>query len=442
MVLLMQHIVEHGRARLAGFLPVAGAALPRVKPKAQVADELSRQWASAIYAGAHDLTAAEFAGLQWLTHFARCGRQLLMGHALGLIERWLRLKRRYGSMVEEARLVEELMQAAGSFACFLDADVMEPATRALQEQIDRLSRLKPRSASEALIKGTTLLDAGRLMQDGKPLMREGAQLLEQALPHLVAADGSPRCHALPDFVDWVSPLLAADDLPFSEPIRHALDRVGPFLSMLIGADHAYVFETETKPATCIHATAPLRLAPQARIGRLAAGKTVVVALPNTLSETSDIFVSSHDCKVLRAGYFAQSAAEDHSVCDAALQHSAEGQLLQVRLPQSERSVFLAPGGDDLRVEDHLIGVSGPAYLRISINSEAKLIVTHHGQQASIALDKRNLWQLSLRGGQILPRQVDGEIIVKSTGPTVNWALKRVARSTQRHSPTAQPDLFI
>jgi hypothetical protein len=442
MVLLMQHIVEHGRARLAGFLPASGAALPRVKPKAIAADDLSRQWASAIYAGAHDLTAEEFAGLHWLSHFARCGRQLLMGHALGLIERWLRLKRRRGSMVEEARLVELLMQAAGSFACHLDVEVMEPATRALQQQIERLSRLKPRSASEALIKGTTLLDAGRLMQDSKPLMREGAQLLEQALPHLIAADGSPLCHTLREFVDWVSPLLAADDLPFSEPTRHALDRVGPFLSMLIGADHAYVFETETTPATCIHATAPLRLAPQARIGRLAAGKTVVVALPNTPSKTSRILVSSHNCKILDVGFFAQSAADDHMICDIALQHHTTGQLQQIRLPQSERRLFLAPEGDDLRVEDHLIGVSGPSYLRIIIDSETKLVVTHQGQQASIAVDNRNLWQLSLRGGQILPRQADGEIIIKSTGPTVNWALKRVARNTQRPSPTAQPDLFI
>jgi hypothetical protein len=442
MGLLMQQFVKRGGLGLSGFLPKPQAALPRVKPLPVVVDETARQWAHAIYAGQHDLTEAEFARLEWLAHFAGCGRQLLMGHALGLIERWIHVKRRSGAMAEEVALLGQLLQAAGRFATHFPADVMEPASRALHVQLERVSHLHPRSASDALLKGTTLLEAGRLLQDGKRFTREGVALLERALPELIAADGSPLAHGLRSYVEWVSPLLATDDITFPDSIRHALDRVGPFLSMLVGADHAFVFRTASKPLTCIHTAQPLRLAPQARAGRLSGGKMVVVAMPDTPETWPYLSVSSQNGNVLSAGYFASGQKNEQVICDIAAQHNEKGQILQLRLPHAERVVFLSPSGEDLRVEDHLLSTSPGFRMSLAFNSDTKLMVSRQGMSASIMMDKRHVWQLSLRGGTIVPASVDSQLVIEATGQTVNWALRRTERKPSRQTTVEQAELLL
>jgi hypothetical protein len=439
MTLLMQHIVETGRTRLAAMMPAARPTALRIQPMPLQVEPAARARASALYAGQESLNPDEFLDLSWLECFARSGRQLLMGHALGLLAGWLRVRQRPPGLQRAAERLARLAQAAGSFAAQLEPDTLDTVSAALQLQIAQLMRIKPSSAMEALQKATTLLDTARIVPEGN-LTREAAQLLEQALPQLIAGDGSPAHHALGDYIDWVTPLLAADDLPYAPALRGALDRVGPFLSMLLGADHTYAVDCGSKPLPLIHATAPLKFAPEARVGRLAAGRAVVIALPQQLAGQTSLAISSHDHILFKAEALLPAGAHDATILDMGVDHTAQGQLLQLRMPQAQRAVFLSPKGDDLRVEDMVLQAASKSTLQLAIGTGTKVSVARNGMQASIAVDGRNLWQLSLRGGHILPPQQDGLLVVETRTSHINWALKRVARTVGRNLRTEPPEL--
>jgi hypothetical protein len=440
MTLLIRHIVKHARARLAALRPAAAPPALRLVPRALAFEPTALERAHALYAGFDTLSADEFFSLAWLDCFARSGRQLLMGHALGLLEGWLSTRQKAASLEIEAEKLARLTRAAGSFAAQLPADELKALAAALQRQIGKVERCKPASASAALLKATTLLETTQVLSDQSQLTRQVSQLLELALPELIGGDGGPLQHSLHDFVAWVSPLLARENLTYSPALRGALDRVGPFLSMLVGADHDYAFESVEKPLQSVHATAPLKLAPQARAARLAAGKAVVIALPQQLTGETVIAVSSHAHHLFTAGLFRHAADDDGAVLDISAQSGAQGQLLQLTMPQAMRTVFLSPQGDDLRVEDHVLTRHGKQWLRLDINPEAKVSVSRNAMQASLAFDRRNLWQLTLRGGRILPQQHGSEIIIETQGKSVNWALKRLARAVPRHPQDTTSEL--
>lgn len=443
MALTGHHFVEQGLARLAGFLHVAPQPGHDLKLRATSLlspDMKAVSQATAIYGGQQVLTAEAFISLNWLESFARSGRQLLICHALRLLEGWNRLRRNSGDLENEAEILNRLVFSSGQCAALMPQDQLSTLAIAVQTQVNRLSRLKSADDSQTRIKAMALLGAAGAAQKSHALQAEALQLFDQCLPQLIASDGGPLHDTLPDYVAWVHLLLTSQDVPFTLKARNALDRAGPFLSMLLGSDTRYCFDTKVNPVATVHTTSPLRLAPVSRVAHLSAGKCVAIATPSHLHHTTQLSVSGNGHAILDAGLFLHGPDDDQSVealdCDA----SEAGQWLRQVTPHQQRTVFLSPKGDDLRVEEQLHSLATPRWMRLNIAANAKVSVARNGTQATIALDGRNLWQLTVRGATLLAPTHGDQWLVKSTGTRVNWALKRINRTATRQGKPDMPEL--
>ncbi len=443
MALRRHHNVERVLAWAAGFLhvvPKHSHALTFHAAKPLPTDKTALAHATAIYGGHQVLTADEFISLEWLTSFARSGRQLFMCHALRLLESWHQLRRNTGSIETEATILERLVFSAGQCAALLPEDQQSTLSSAMHTQINRLLRLKTTDATLLRIKATALLAAADAQQNGSRLHAEAMQLLEQALPQLIATDGGPTADRLPDYIIWLHALLANPDTSFPPKARNALDRAGPFLSMLLGSDRRYCFDAKLDPLSTIHTTAALRLAPVSHVAHLAAGKAVIIATPSQLQQTTQLHITANGHTLLEAGVFIHGPDDDQTVQTLDSDGDNHGQWFRQSTHDQQRTVYLCARGDDIRIEDHLQMLTKPNWMRLSISEHAKVSVARNGTQATIALDGRNLWQLTLRGAELKAPTQGNQWLVKTTGPCVNWALKRINRSPSRHGKTEVPEL--
>ncbi len=438
MALIGHHFVERSLARAAGFLHVVpqqshDLALRAALPVPPDPEALRR--ATAIYAGQHTLTTDEFIELEWLSCFARSGRQLLMCHALRLLEGWCQLRRRSGPLEAEAAILGELVFSAGQCANLLPHSQVLPLSSALTLQINRLLNLNTSDPIHLRIKAMALLAAANIRQNGAALQNDAMQLLEQAFPHLVASDGGPLQDQLTDYVAWLHPLLAMPDAPFGPKARNALDRAGPFLSMLKGSDNRYCFDSNIISFASINAAAPLQLAPLSCVARLSAGKCVAIATPHQLHGSTALHVFGNGHHILDAGVFLYGAEDDQSVDTMECDGNTDGQWLRQVIHKQVRTAFLCNRGDDLRIEDRLQSQPAPGWMRLNIAERAKVSVARNGTQATIAMDSRNLWQLTLRGAELKAPTTGNQWLARATGPRVNWALKRINRNVTRQGKT-------
>lgn len=443
MALTGHHFVEQGLARLAGFLHVAPQPGHDLKLRATTllpSDVKAVSQATAIYGGQQVMTAEAFISLDWLESFARSGRQLLVCHALRLLEGWNRLHRNSGKLESEAAILNRLVFSSGQCAALMPPDQLSALSIALQTQINRFSRLKTADHSQTRIKAMALLAASGALQKSHAAQTEALQLMDQCLPQLIASDGGPSHDCLPDYVTWLQELLTSQDIPFTLKARNALDRAGPFLSMLLGSDARYCFDAKVNPVATVHTTSPLRLAPVSRVAHLSAGKCVAIATPCHLNNTTQLSISANGHLILEAGLFLHGPDDDQSVealeCDA----GEAGHWLRQVTPHQQRTVFLSAKGDDLRVEEQLQSLATPRWMRLNLSPTAKVSVARNGTQATIALDGRNLWQLTVRGATLLAPAHGDQWLVKSTGPRVNWALKRINRTATRQGKSDLPEL--
>lgn len=444
MALLGQSIVETGLARLVGFLPLVsrGTHLRLKVSAAAKPDTTAMAKAHAIYSGQTTLTPESFADLSWLDDFAGSGRQLLMCHALKLLEGWNLQKPKKQKFEVEKIVLQRLTFAAFRFASILNASLLEPLTLALQNQIKHFLAFHVHEPTEQLSKALALLDVARVIEDNSDLQKEAAKLLDLCLPHLVASDGGPVHHGFKNYVTWINQLLDAVETPLHPHGRNALDRARPFLSMLIDQDLTYCFDRQQKPHPLILHTAAMRLAPSTGVARLQAGKTLVMSLPSDGECAAELHLSSYGQWLLSSGAFL------HDQDEASPQHALsahggdEGHLIQQSIGQSQRMVFASPKGDDIRLEDVLPNDGLRRWMRLRINPSTKLSVTRNGTSATLAVDGRNLWQLTLRGAKLLPQQQNGEVWVETVShpARINWALRRIARSSTRGPKTEMPEL--
>ena len=130
MALAGHHFVEQGLARLAGFLHVApqpGHDLKLCATSLLSPDMKAVSQATAIYGGQQVLTAEAFISLNWLESFARSGRQLLICHALRLLEGWNRLHRSSGNLENEAEILNRLVFSSGQCAALMPPASVMPA---------------------------------------------------------------------------------------------------------------------------------------------------------------------------------------------------------------------------------------------------------------------------------------------------------------------------
>ncbi len=400
-------------------------------------DAAACKTATEVYAGQMNLTAEEFSSLVWLDVFARSGRQLLMCHALRLLQGWNNLRHAAASVEVATLVLDRLTTAAPDFAFHLPPALLGPLAEATHRQIQRVQTAKANSAVKVLAKAQSLLRCSYVVQSGAALQHEALHLLDQSVPHLVLADGGPSTHSLPAYVQWISQLLASQHLNFAPHTRCALDRAAPFLSMLQCADSSYCFDSTLKPVPCVADTPPLHIARQSSVGHAHAGKTVVIAAGQGHGGASQLFISSQGQRLCEASML---TATQHatSICD--FHQTPQGQLFQLNATDFSRAVFLSPNGDDVRIEEQLHGTPQDQVIRFTVNREAKVSVARNGTQATIALGHKNLWQLTVRGA-VLQRQADDHSFhIVAMAQNVNWALKRINRSSSRGNKPELPEL--
>jgi hypothetical protein len=439
MALLGQQFVE----RLVGVWPMLhrpSSAMVFRKAALAPTQSAALETANAIYAGTAPLTVEAFASLEWLKAFAHSGRQLLMCHALHLLEGWQAQRFKPATLMDTTRLLHLLSHAAGCFASKLDAATLAPLASAMEQQLRHLQHTHTRQPEDILAKAFALLAVANALQDGTSYHRQSASLLEASVPKLIGVDGSPTRHDVGDYLQWIT-LIQDDQLVVAHPaIRLALDRAGPFLSMLLGADQRFVFNRALAPAAAFITTMPLRHAPLALTGRLSGGKTVLIATPAHAHGFGGLSLSSHLQHLLDATSFIHDPATDLAISEMQVTVSPEGQLLTQVTAKSQRNIFLAAKGDDLRIEDRLTNCKEPCWMAVQLQKDAKALVARNGSQATIARDGKHLWQLTLHGATILRADHDQRLIVQARAPIVSWALKRVSKTNQRNDKAAAPEL--
>ncbi len=440
MALIGHHFFDVRTApwRLAKLWPNAKPAVLTLKtnpgePRPVDAEACSA--ATSLYAGNSALTAEDFSSLIWLDAFARSGRQLLMCHALRLLEGWSNLRRPTASLMTETDILKRLAIAAPDFAALLNPNLLSPFAAALQAQANRVNAIRPKTPTEALNKALALLQSADVLQDGQSLTTETSRLLEQALPQLVGNDGGPTRCALSDYVSWIEHLMAANSLPFAPLTRNALDRAAPFLSMLVGADGRYCFDTRRKPQQQTLVTEPLQLARNAQVARVSAGKTVVIAIVSTQSLNAKLCLSSHGHHLFNIGSISGDI-DVNTVLE--IDHYDQGQVLELATASHQRSLFLSPKGDDIRVEELLSTLQQGQSFQLTLNPEIRISLARNGMQATLAVDSRNLWQLTLRGGVLVQTHDDHILHINPTAKRINWAFKRIGKPSPGR--TAKPDI--
>jgi hypothetical protein len=438
MALLGHHIVERSLAWLSGLQsPKASLALRPLPPLA--INDQSLAAALAVYGGYQKPSESEFLSLDWLEDFARSGRQLLLCHAMTLLEAWTATRRRTGSLAEETEILNRLSLSAGQCANLLPEDQLRLHGQALDAQIRRVLHLKSTSAVDQRAKAITLLRASDVLQQGEAVRQEARQLLDLALPNLIAADGGPTVDDFATHITVVQSFLAKPDLILGELARNALDRARPFLAMLMGPAKTCCVENIAAVNT-ITDTSPLRFAPQSHVARLTGSKTIAIAMPAQGPSTLCLSFFSTSHSLCTAGLFQHAPDDDLSTIAMTSDSADKGQWLQHQTRLQQRTVFMTNAGDDIRIEDEISPVGKPAWMRLEFAATTKVSVTHNGTEATIALDGRNLWQLSLRGAHLLPPGDGHHWLMKAKGPRVNWALKRIARSNTRRKTGNLPEL--
>jgi hypothetical protein len=388
----------------------------------------ARKAAMAIYAGEQAIDAQTFADLSWLNVFARSGRQLLMCHALTLLKGWIALRPSRTDLDAEVAILRHLIAAAPDFSNLLHPSLLQPLAAATQKQIQTLQAARPKTAHDRLKKAQALLEASRIFNDGFSLNQQAVQLLDLALPELIASDGGPKLDDFEHYEAWLSPLFNATDITFPALSQNALDRAAPFLSMLVGADGRFCFGAKTKPTTAVLAATPLQQARHSKVARLQAGKAVLIVLPENLSQATMLCLSSHGRHLLDAELF-KCERDLETTLD--LHQSQDGKLLVQTSTDFKRTVFMNPAGDDIRVEDQFMSLHPDPVVSFRFDDETRMSVARNGTQATIALSGKSIWQLTLRGAELSPTRDDSVWQVRQTRKTVNWALKRITKNNTK-----------
>ena len=439
MALLRHHFIERSRTWLAGLQsPKASPALRALPLLAS--DDASLAAAMAFYGGNRVPTDAEFLSLTWLESFARSGRQLLVCHAMRLLEAWAAKRRSSGSITDETAILKRLSLSAGQCANLLPADQLELHSCALHNQIQRVLRLKALAPVDLRSKAMALLQAADVLQQGEAIRAEACNLLDQALPLLIASDGGPLLDDIATHIRLVQEFLGKPDMTLGDASRHALDRARPFLAMLLGPSGDYDLQHAPAPIEPVRQTSPLRYSPKSHVARLTLGKTVALAMP-TQSENAtclNLFTNHHI--LCKAGLFRHAPDDSIETLSMTSDASSDSQWLQHTTSLQQRTVYIAAAGDDLRIQDQITRIGKPAWMRLTLPDSAKISVARNGTQATIAIDARNLWQLTLRGGVLLAPGDGHQWLVKSSGPCVNWALKRISRNSSRQDKAILPEL--
>ncbi len=423
-------------SRVQGLL--RGAALPKVTGfkllTSSTPDADACLKATAIYAGQTALSAHEFLSLSWLDCFARSGRQLLMCHALRLLQGWTDQRKTRSTLHDDISTLNRLCSAAPDFAFHLSPDLLEPLANGMQQQVRKVWATKPRTSADHILKADALFQTSKVLQNSHLNNDEAIRLWDESVPYLVADDGSPTQDTLADYVTWISPLLSATDVMFAPATRQALDRALPFLAMLVRGDGQYIF-SKLQPADIVKSAHPLRHAYVANTAHMKAGKTSVIALSQPLNVTAQISVSSQGHHLFDASFAPTQTPLNTALI---LQQTEHGQLLQQATADFQRTIFLFPRGDDLRVEEQRYDETDTLFL--SLNPNVRVSIARAGTQATLCLGSKNLWQLSFRGGSLAETSDPAILRITMTSKRMNWALKSITRSIGKPPKIEAPEL--
>jgi hypothetical protein len=161
--------------------------------------------ATSIYSGQTAISAEEFLSLSWLDCFARSGRQLLLCHALRLLQGWTNHRKFRATLEVDISTLNCLCKAAPDFAFHLTPELLDPLANAMQHQLRKVWAHKPKSYADHILKAEALFQTSKVLQNSHLNIEEAIRLWDLSVPHLVAEDGSPKHDQLSDYVNWMTP---------------------------------------------------------------------------------------------------------------------------------------------------------------------------------------------------------------------------------------------
>jgi hypothetical protein len=224
--------------------------------------------------------------------------------------------------------------------------------------------------------------------------------------------------------------------------HQTISRMTPFLAMLQHGDGGLAQFGET--ARDIGNASALRaqddqfgecpnFAPQSGFARLAQSQTCV------LTDVQSNFAIEFSDGSQRL--FSSVCFNDQTFAHTELQDLPQGQVLHIAKSQGrERNMFLANDGKDFRVEDCS---AVPIEIVFNINSALKVSSLREGAGLMLVTPSQNVWQLSLRGGDIIVQNNGAVVKLVSTEGKLNWALKKQEKPLKQSSrkQNRMPDLL-
>lgn len=433
------------------------------------------QWVEAAYEGHCTLAGTTLAGtpetlfsmaappgwrqalmdLSWLADCAASPKALHAGFAARLLQCWSGQRRPGAGVVAEGHVLRKFAAHLPAIASRLDRERQQQLVAILSFQVSRVIRSRATNPSHVAHKALALLEASLVLPGTQAWQTEGLALLDKALPLLIASDGGPLATPLPAHLALATDLFqhsadrdAANAQALGPRASASLDRLGPFLGLLLQQDAAFAFAGEHPRLAALLAArqqmTPLAHAPVSGFCRLSHQRLTAITANGHGGEAPALALFLQGQPLLEATLFA--ALPEHArpaqPPASGITSASAGTLLELQWQAHRREVFLSSTGDDLRVADSWQG-TGRRWLVLTLPADVRLSVARHGTSATLALNGRSAWQLSVRGARILPQLDAGLLHLETEECTtaVNWAIKKPLQDSTRRRKEHEPALL-
>jgi uncharacterized heparinase superfamily protein len=388
---------------------------------------------------------AELQHLTWLKDFAASKRSLHSYFAFQMLQHWSKAKI---SKPDYALIVRNLSFDGAALFRNSEPKIKSEFFAMVSSHVQKLLSQTPRTSQAALDKSLALMAATIAFQGFDGLRKIANDLFVTHVDELINPDGGPVSRQVSDIAKLLAELLPLrsalklqkQSLP--QAAHQAISRMLPFLAMLQRGDGGIAqFGNSPVDLATIQALRAQddqfgecpNLASQSGYARLAKGKTCVLA---DVQSNFEIEFSEGSLCLLSCASFCNSP-----IVHTELQDLAQGQVLYIaKADGRERNMFLASDGKDLRVEDYS---TMPAEIILKINPSVKVSSLREGAGLMLVTPAQNVWQLSLRGGEIIVQNNGAVVRLVSTDATLKWALKKQDKPFKYspRKPNKMPDLL-
>jgi hypothetical protein len=405
----------------------------KATPKDIFQVEASEGWLSELY------------DLNWLKYFATSQRNLHALYALQILQNWVVVKT---SKSKWSDIVFNLAVDGAQLFKNSEGKMLAGFLKIVSTSVHRLSNVVCRTPAEAIAKSISLFYATVVFRGFETHRKTAIDLFNNNIAKLIHADGGPISRNPADAVDLLAKLLPLRDALKAQhqSLPHAahdvIARMMPFLSMLQHGDGGLAGFRNADPRVELIKSIQLlddtlavspSLAPHTGYARIAQGKSCLMMDVKSNFETE---FSDGTQRLFRC---ASASAEVPTTVEH--QDMPQGEILYIAKSEiHQRRIFLSKDGKDLRFEERS---TTPIEISFEINTILKVTSMRDGAGIMFVTPAHAVWQLSLRGGEILLAKNGAVLKIISAEGKLNWALKKQEKAIKSSSRKNQeiPDLL-